>query len=68
MENSDGPRHAEDLSRAPRTGLRLMMIILIAMALLAIYANVQKSRREKIESVTIIPAPSVTPAATSPTP
>jgi hypothetical protein len=51
-------------SRAPRGGLRLMIIIVIAMALLAVYANVQKVRRDKIEKVTVIPisaSPSATP-------
>lgn len=53
-------------SRAPRSGLRLMIIIVVAMALLAIYANVQKARRGKIEKVTIIPV-SISPSA-SPSP
>lgn len=43
-----------------------MIIIVLAMALLAIYANVQKARRDKIEKVTIIPVP--TAAAASPSP
>jgi hypothetical protein len=43
-----------------------MIIIVAAMALIAVYANVQKARRDKIEKVTIIPV-SPTPAAT-PTP
>jgi hypothetical protein len=52
-------------SRAPRSGVRLMIIIVVAMALLAIYANVQKARRKEIEKVTIIPvaiSPSATPS------
>jgi hypothetical protein len=32
-----------------------MIIIVIAMALLAVYANVQKARRDRIEEVTITP-------------
>ena len=44
-----------------------MIIIVVAMALLAIYANVQKARRNEIEKVTIIPvaispSPSPSPA------
>jgi hypothetical protein len=43
-----------------------MAIIVAATALVAIYANVQKARREKIEKVTVIsispsPAASTTP-------
>jgi hypothetical protein len=43
-----------------------MLVIATALALVALYANVQKARRDKIEKVTIIPV-SPTPAA-SPTP
>lgn len=60
--NSEGDKTAKDASRAPRSGVRLMIIILIAMALVAIYANVQKARRTKIESVIITPVATATPA------
>jgi hypothetical protein len=56
----------DDPSRAPRSGLILMLIIIASVALIAIYANVQKARRDTIEKVTIIPI-SPSPAA-SPTP
>jgi len=65
VESSNGPENAADLSRAPRTGLRLMVVILIGLALVAIYANLQKVRRDKIERVTITPVPTATPAAAS---
>ena len=68
VPNSDDKQNADELSRAPRTGVRLMIIIVAAIALVAVYANIQKARRGKIESVTIIPAPTATPAAPSPTP
>lgn len=45
-----------------------MIIIVVAIALVAVYANIQKARRDKIESVTIIPAPTTTPAAPAATP
>jgi len=43
-----------------------MVVIIVSVALIAIYANVQKARRDTIEKVTIIPispspAASVTP-------
>jgi hypothetical protein len=53
-------------SRAPRAGLRLMIIIVVALALIAIYANVQKARRDKIEKVTIIPVTALPSASPSP--
>jgi hypothetical protein len=43
-----------------------MLIIVAALALIALYANVQKARRDKIEKVTIVPI-SETPTA-SPSP
>lgn len=66
MQPAEEQKNAEDSSRAPQAGVRLMIIIVLAMALLAIYANVQKARRDKIEKVTIIPVPTAAPASPSP--
>jgi hypothetical protein len=56
-------------TRAPRSGLQLMALILVAMAGLAIYSNVQKARRAQIETVTIAPAAPVLPSPSlSPSP
>ena len=65
VESSNGPENAADLSRAPRAGVRLMIVILIGLALVAIYANVRKVRRDKIERVILTPVSTATPAATS---
>jgi hypothetical protein len=59
-------KNPAESNRAPRAGIRLMIIIVAAMALLAIYANVQKSRRSQIEKVTIIPVATPPPASPSP--
>jgi hypothetical protein len=40
-----------------------MFVILVGLALVAFYANVQKVRHDKIEQVTITPVSTVTPAA-----
>jgi hypothetical protein len=40
-----------------------MIIIVAGLAVVALYANVQKARRDKLEKVTIIPA---SPAAATP--
>ncbi|MFL6583226.1 MAG: hypothetical protein ACJ8KU_01770 [Chthoniobacterales bacterium] len=50
-------------SKAPRAAIQLIIAILIALGLLAIYANVQRNRRDKLESVTIS-TPSPSPAQT----
>lgn len=39
-----------------------MVVILAVLAFVAIYANVQRWRRDKIEHVIIVPAASPTPA------
>ena len=57
-----------DYSRAPRSGLLLMVVIVAGTALIAIYANVQKTRRNKIEKVTITPVSSTPIPSTSPSP
>ena len=62
MQSEGGAESKKDVSAAPRSGLRLMIIILVAMTLLSIYANVQKARRNEIETVTVIPAPTAVPA------
>ncbi|HEX8898504.1 MAG TPA: hypothetical protein VF751_07385 [Chthoniobacterales bacterium] len=41
-----------------------MVVIVVALALIAIYANVQKARRDKIEKVIVIPV-SPSPAASA---
>ena len=46
--------------RIPPRGLVVIAIIFIAFALIALYANVQKARRDKIEAVIV--APVATPA------
>ena len=66
MERSNDHESRADSSLAPRHGVRLMVIFLVVLALLAIYANVQKARRDKIENATIIPVPSATTPAVSP--
>jgi hypothetical protein len=43
-----------------KTVLRLLLVILIAFGLVALYANVQRLRRNKIETVTFTPASSPT--------
>jgi hypothetical protein len=43
-----------------------MIAILIGVALVALYANIQKMRRGKIEQVIVTPASTPTPAAPSP--
>jgi hypothetical protein len=59
-------QNAAESTRAPRAGVRLMIIIVVGIALLAIYANVQKARRNEIEKVTIIPISTPPPASPSP--
>jgi hypothetical protein len=66
VPTEDEQREALDSVRAPRSGLILMIIIVAGLALIALYANVQKARRDKIEQVTIIPASTAAPTSSSP--
>jgi hypothetical protein len=66
VPSANEQQNAAQSSRAPRSGVRLMIIIIVAMALLGIYANVQKARRSEIEKVTIIPVTSSPSASPSP--
>jgi hypothetical protein len=60
--------NADTPSKAPRAGLILMIVIVIGTGLIALYANVQKARRDKIEKVTITPISSTPSASSSPAP
>ena len=68
MPPDDTPNKGSDSSRAPRAGLILMVVIVIGTGLIALYANVQKARRDKIEKVTITPISSTPIASASPAP
>jgi hypothetical protein len=54
-------------SPAPRRGLIFMVVIIVAIGFVALYANVQRLRRDKIEIVTVTPVAAPSPSA-SPTP
>ncbi len=62
---ADQPSPAAD-ARAPRAGLQIMALVLVAIGLVAIYANVQRARESQIETVTIAPAPSQSPTLPQP--
>ena len=51
-----------DESKVPKNAIRAIVVILVTMALLAIYSNIQRSRRNKLE--TVIVTPLTTPAST----
>lgn len=68
VESSNGGENEANVSRAPRLGVKLMIVILIGLALVAIYANVQKTRRDKIERVIVTPASTTASTAASPSP
>ena len=50
-----------------KSAVRAIIIILVAMALLSIYANIQRWRRNSVETVVVTPLETATPSA-SPTP
>ena len=68
MPPDDTPNKVSGSSRAPRAGLILMVAIVAGTGLIALYANVQKTRRDTIEKVTITPISSTPIASASPAP
>jgi hypothetical protein len=49
------------LPRVPRSAVVLMVVTLASLALVAVFANIQRLRRGQIETVVVVPAPSTTP-------
>jgi hypothetical protein len=54
--NSTHPVDKQASPRISKGGIVFMLIILLSMALLAIFANIQHFRRDKIETVIVKPA------------
>jgi cell division septal protein FtsQ len=61
--NSPAPRQPESV---PRIALKAMALVLFVLLLLALYANVQRWRRDKLETVIVTPAASPSPTAPAP--
>jgi hypothetical protein len=59
MDLPGPPARPPGATRAPASGLKVMLAILIVFALLAGYGGWEHFRRPKIETVTIVPAPNV---------
>jgi uncharacterized membrane protein len=60
----NSPRQPAEKLRSPqvpRNVIVLMIIIVASIALVAIFANIQRLRRGQIETVVVVPATSVTP-------
>jgi hypothetical protein len=53
-------------SRVSKDAIAAMLVIVIVMAFVAIYANVQRWRRDKLEHVIITPSASATPSPVAP--
>jgi hypothetical protein len=57
----------EQPQRLSKGVVRLLAAIVIGLAVVAIYANVQKLRRDKLENVTFIPASQMATPSPAPT-
>jgi hypothetical protein len=47
--------------QVPRSAVVLMIIIVASIALVAVFANIQRFRRGQIETIVVVPASSTTP-------
>ncbi|TMP92937.1 MAG: hypothetical protein E6L07_11095 [Verrucomicrobia bacterium] len=57
MNSPQRARDAPPSSQVPKSGVVLLLVIVVAMALLALYANLQRFRRDQVETVIVKPAP-----------
>jgi len=57
MNSPQPARDAPPSSQVPKSGVVLLLVIVVAMALLALYANLQRFRRDQVETVIVKPAP-----------
>lgn len=48
-------------SRVPGSAIALMVVVVVALMLVAIFANIQRARRSQIETIVVVPARSATP-------
>ena len=53
-------------AQVPRNVLRLMLAIVVMLALVALYANVQRWRRSRLETVTFTPAQTAPASSATP--
>lgn len=60
MISPDSQQREPPAPQIQRVALVVMLAIVVVFALVSLYANVQRLRRDKIESVTITPAASPT--------
>jgi hypothetical protein len=49
------------LPQVPRSAVVLMIIIVASLALVAVFANIQRLRRGQVETIVVVPASSTTP-------
>jgi hypothetical protein len=66
MDLPEPPERSPGETRAPVSGLKLMLLILVVLAITAGYGLREVKRRPLTEKATIIPAASISPSA-SPT-
>jgi uncharacterized membrane protein len=59
--NSPQPTEKFRSTQAPKSAVVLIIIIVASLALVAIFANIQRLRRGQIETIVVVPASSATP-------
>jgi cell division septal protein FtsQ len=60
----NSPQQPAEKTRSDRVSTNaivLMIIIVVSIALLAVFANIQRLRHSHIETVVVVPATSITP-------
>jgi len=61
VKSPQQPTEKPRLPQVQRSAVVLMIIIVASLALVAIFANIQRLRRGQIETIVVVPASSTTP-------
>ncbi|MGH8093644.1 MAG: hypothetical protein ACREIF_09255 [Chthoniobacterales bacterium] len=61
MDLPGPPTHSAGATRAPASGLKHMLAILVVFALLAVYGQSEHFRRARTETATVVPALDLSP-------
>jgi hypothetical protein len=61
VNTPEQPAEKRRSPQVPRSAVVLMIITLASLAVVAVFANIQRLRRGQIETVVVVPASSITP-------
>lgn len=61
MNSPQKPTEKSRSAQVPKSAGVLMIVVVVLLALVAVFANIQRLRRGQIETIVVVPASSTTP-------